>query len=143
MTAPQINGSRVLVGGLAAGLVMNVIDAVTNGMLLGAQWQREVVALNPDLMRLAAATSTTGWIIVDFLLGLLLVWLYAAIRPRFGAGPLTAVLAALVVWLIAHAVYASYVFMGLFSASLITASSLGGAVATLAGGLLGARLYRE
>ena len=31
-------------------------------------------------------------------MGLLLVWLYAAIRPRFGPGPRTATYAALVVW---------------------------------------------
>jgi len=33
----QLNSSRVVVGGLAAGLVMNIIDATTNGFLLGAR----------------------------------------------------------------------------------------------------------
>jgi hypothetical protein len=139
---PQLNASRVVVGGLAAGLVMNIIDALTNGVLLGARWKVETDALNPGLMA-KAGTGTLGWVIVDFILGILTVWVYAAIRPRFGPGPRTAVTAALVIWLAAHVAYASYAFMGYYSWSLIGASSVGGLVAALAGGYVGARLYRE
>ena len=139
---PQLNTSRVVVGGLAAGLVMNIIDALTNGVLLGARWKVETDALNPGLMA-KAGTGTLGWVIVDFILGILTVWVYAAIRPRFGPGPRTAVTAALVIWLAAHVAYASYAFMGYYSWSLIGASSVGGLVAALAGGYVGARLYRE
>src|SRR2546422_4874519 len=38
------------------------------------------------------------FVIVDFLFGIFLIWLYAAIRPRFGAGPRTAVLAGFAIW---------------------------------------------
>ena len=138
-----INTGRVVLGGLAAGLVMNVVDGITNGMVLGHQWQAEANALNPDLMTKAASTSTAGWITVDFLCGILLVWLYAAVRPRFGPGPRTALLTGFVLWVITHLIYSSYVFMGLFSASLIGASTLGGLIAFLAAGYLGGMLYRE
>jgi len=139
---PQLNASRVVVGGLAAGLVMNIIDATTNGFLLGARWKAETDALNPGLAA-KAASGTMGWVIVDFILGILTVWAYAAIRPRFGPGPRTALTAALVIWLAAHVAYASYAFMGYYSWSLICASSAGGLVAALAGGYIGARLYTE
>ena len=139
---PQLNASRVVVGGLAAGLVMNIIDALTNGVLLGARWKVESDALNPALMA-KAATGTLGWVIVDFIAGILTVWVYAAIRPRFGPGPRTALTAALVIWLAAHLAYASYAFMGYYSWSLIGSSSVGGLVAALAGGYVGARLYTE
>jgi hypothetical protein len=139
---PQLNASRVVVGGLAAGLVMNIIDATTNGFLLGARWKAETDALNPGLSA-KAASGTMGWVIVDFILGILTVWVYAAIRSRFGPGPRTALTAALVVWLAAHVAYASYAFMGYYSWSLIGASSVGGLVAALAGGYVGARLYTE
>lgn len=138
----QLNSSRVIMGGLAAGLIMNIIDATTNGFLLGARWKVETEALNPGLMA-KAASGTLGWVIVDFILGVVLVWTYAAIRPRFGAGPSTAFKAAFVVWLAAHAAYASYAFMGYYSWSLVGASSLGGLVAALAGGYVGALLYKE
>lgn len=58
---PQVNSSRVIVGGLAAGLVMNIIDATTNGFLLGAQWKAETDALNPGLMA-KAGSGTLGWV---------------------------------------------------------------------------------
>jgi hypothetical protein len=138
----QLNSSRVIVGGLAAGLVMNIIDATTNGFLLGAQWKAETEALNPGLL-VKAESGTLGWVVVDFILGILTVWVYAAIRPRLGPGPRTALTAALVVWLAAHVAYASYAFMGYYSWSIIIASSVGGLVAALAGGYVGARLYRE
>ena len=69
---PQLNASRVVVGGLAAGLVMNIIDATTNGFLLGARWKAETDALNPGLLA-KAASGTMGWVIVDFILGILTV----------------------------------------------------------------------
>ena len=138
----QLNSSRVIVGGLAAGLVMNAIDATTNGFLLGTRWMVETEALNPGLLA-KASSGTMGWVVVDFILGILTVWVYAAIRPRLGPGPRTAFTAASVIWLAAHAAYASYAFMGYYSWSLVGASSLGGLVASLAGGYVGARLYRE
>src|SRR2546422_11534071 len=48
------------------------------------------------------------WVFVvwDFVMGIGLVWLYAAIRPRFGAGVKTAVIAGLGLWF----------FIGLMSA---------------------------
>ena len=139
---PQLNSSRVIVGGLAAGLVMNVIDATTNGFLLGARWKAETEALNPGLLA-KAASGTLGWVVVDFILGILTVWVYAAARPRLGPGPRTALTAAFVTWLAAHVAYASYAFMGYYSWSLVGASSVGGLVAALAGGYVGARLYTE
>ena len=54
----------------------------------------ETDALNPDARRRGQA-SCTRVVIVDFILGILTVWVYAAIRPRFGPGPRTALTAAL------------------------------------------------
>jgi hypothetical protein len=140
---PQLNAPRVIAGGLAAGLVMNVIDALTNGMLLGERWRVETDALNPGLSAKMGMSGTLGWVIVDFLLGILTVWVYAAVRPRLGPGPRTAFTAAIIIWLAVHAAYASYAFLGLYPWPLILASSVGGLVAALAGGYVGARFYRE
>jgi len=141
----KINLGRVVSGGLLAGLVMNVVDAVTNGALLGAQWQAGGQALSPTLMATPGleTMSMAGWVIVDFLTGIALVWLYAAIRPRFGPGPRTALVAAFAIWFVGHLYFASYVFNGLYSAQVVTASSAGALVGALAGGLAGGWLYRE
>ena len=39
-------------------------------------------------------------IVIDFLIGIFIIWLYAAIRPRYGAGPETAIITGLAVWFI-------------------------------------------
>jgi hypothetical protein len=52
-------------------------------------------------------------------------------------------LAGVMVWLIAHVMFGSNVFMGLFSMNLIIMASLGGLVASIGGALAGGALYRE
>jgi len=45
--------------------------------------------------------SPALFIVLDFLYGISLVYLYAAIRPRYGPGPKTAIWAGLIMWVIA------------------------------------------
>src|SRR5258708_38369514 len=95
-----INRSRVVLGGLAAGLIMTVIGGVVNGMLLGPKMNAEMDAASPGLSAKMATGATIGVnVVTQFVIGILLVWLYAAIRPRFGPVPRTAVLAAMVPWI--------------------------------------------
>jgi drug/metabolite transporter (DMT)-like permease len=44
--------------------------------------------------------ATVLMVVLTFLMGILLIWLYAAIRPRYGAGPGTAALAGVAVGLL-------------------------------------------
>ena len=101
-------------------------------------------ALNTRLMDPATATtSMIGWITTDFLLGLSIVWAYAAMRPRFGPGAGTAAKAALLVWAVSHIAYGSFAFLDLFPANLVALVTAGGLVAALAGGYAGCSIYRE
>jgi hypothetical protein len=138
-----INMGRVIGGGLVAGLVMNVIDGVTNGAILGARWELETKRLGIDMASGAQSQSLVGWLAFDFLCGITLVWLYAAIRPRYGAGAKTAVCAGLAIWWITHLAFAAWWFTGLYSFGVIAATTLGGLVAAVAGALAGCALYRE
>lgn len=139
-----INTGRVIGGGLLAGAVMNFIDFFVNGFWLAQQWMDEATALNARLAAPEAATpSMIGWIVTDFLLGIFIVWSYAAMRPRFGPGAGTAVKAALLVWAISHLAYASFAFLGMYSLNLIALMSFGGLVAALAGGYAGCSVYKE
>jgi hypothetical protein len=63
----------VLKGGLAAALIMNV-----------SQYALWVIGVN-------TATSVAALVLKTTALGVATVWLYAAIRPRFGPGPKTAI----------------------------------------------------
>jgi hypothetical protein len=78
-----------------------------------------------------------------FLCGIVLVWLYASIRPRYGPGPKTAVIAGLTIWLITRLAFAAWWFTGLYSFGVVAASAVGGLVAAVAGGLAGCALYKE
>ena len=138
-----INVGRVVGGGLVAGLVMNVIDAVTNGAILGARWAEETKRLGIDMSGPAQTQSLTGWVTFDFLCGIVLVWLYASIRPRYGVGPKTAVIAGLALWLITHLAFSAWAFTGLYSFGIVAATTLGGLVAAVAGALAGCAVYKE
>ena len=87
----KINWIRVLIGGLVAGVVINVLRFAFWALLghpgLGAKLEAVGHALKET------ADTMVLWVMLYFLLGILLVWLYAAIRPRYGAGPGTAVVA--------------------------------------------------
>lgn len=112
-----MNMGRVVVGGIAAGLVINVVEGVMNFAVLGD--------FMTDLYeRMGAAPpgggAIAGYVMLAFLLGFLLAWLYAAIRPRFGAGPGTAVLAGVAVWVGASVVpVVGWYLMGVLAPGLL------------------------
>ena len=138
-----INLGRVIGGGLVAGLVMNVVDGVTNGAILGARWEAESKRLNVDISPAAQSQALMGWLTYDFLCGIVLVWLYASVRPRYGPGPKTAVIAGVALWLTTHLAFSAWVFTGLYSVGVVAASTAGGLVAAVAGALAGCALYKE
>jgi hypothetical protein len=138
---PGINVGRVIGGGLLAGVVMNVVDGVANGAILGGRWAEESKRLGIDMS--SQSLSLPGWVTFDFLCGIALVWLYASIRPRYGPGPKTAVIAGLAVWLITHLAFAAWWFTGLYSLGLVAASTVGALVAAVGGGLAGCAVYKE
>jgi len=90
--AVNINRRKLLVGGLAAGLVLNVIDFLSNAVILASRMQADANAFKPglgDQMANMGGEQIAVYVFFDFVVGFLLVWTYAAIRPRFGPGPLT------------------------------------------------------
>jgi hypothetical protein len=136
----RINVKNVIVGGLVAGLVLNIIDFLVYGMWLA-----------PDM---AAAMQAAGrppidnliplFVVLDFIFGIVLVHLYAAIRPRFGAGPGTAVKAGLYVWVIAGLLHAlSEAPMGLLPQRLYVVGTLVALITFPLAAGAGAKFYRE
>ena len=139
-----INTGRVIGGGLLAGAIMNFVDFLVNGVWLSQRWMDEATNLSARVADPAnATTSMIGWIVTDFLFGILIVWSYAAMRPRFGPGAGTAVKASLLVWGISHIAYASFVFLDMYSLGLVGIVTVGGLVAALAGGYAGCAIYKE
>ena len=139
-----INASKVLVGGLVAGVVANVIGYLAFGMMLGPRMQAEAVAVAPTLEgRGMDGTSMAIQVIAQFIVGILLVWLYAAIRPRFGPGAKTAVIAALVVWVCGFIFHLDWLLMGLMSQTTYAMAGVAALVQLVPSAYVGGMLYSE
>jgi hypothetical protein len=91
----RINVGRVFLGGLLAGLVAAIGDGILNQVVLKTQWEMAMSSLH---LPQPSGGAIAYFIIANFLGGLLALWLYAAVRPRLGPGPKTAVIAGLFVW---------------------------------------------
>ena len=138
-----INYGRVLLGGLAAGVVANACDAFTGMVLMADDMQRMAQRLSLDPNVINAPSVAVTWIVVDFLYATLIVWTYAAIRPRFGPGPKTAALAALVICLAVTVVLSGFVAMGIFTQDLYLKSAAFSLVTAVLAGLTGGYVYKE
>jgi uncharacterized membrane protein len=138
----KINCTRVILGGLLAGLIVNVCEYIVNSLILGSQWAAAMKALNksPD-MGIGPAAAFWLW---GFLIGIYALGLYAAIRPRFGPGPRTAVMAGIGVWAPASLfAMIAPAALHLFRYRLIAIGVVLGLVEMVAGTVVGAWLYKE
>ena len=137
----KINLGRVIAGGLLAGLIINIGEIILNVGIIGKDWDEALKALNRPPM---GNESATFFILLCFGLGLLMIWLYAAIRARFGPGPMTAIGAGFVTWALAY-LYptAGMLPMNLFPRSLIFSGTLWGLFELPLAALAGAWLYKE
>jgi hypothetical protein len=94
--AGKINWSRVVAGGLLAGLIIDILEVSVNHFVIGPRFAQEMQALGKAME--PTPDKAVFFLSLGFMLGLMSIWLYAAIRPRFGPGPKTAIYAALAVW---------------------------------------------
>jgi hypothetical protein len=136
-----INGGRVIMGGLAAGLVINISEMILNLWALGQPMAEAMKAHNlPEF----SGGSIALFMVLGFVQGIVTVWLYAAARPRLGPGPKTALLIALAIWFLAY-LFPGIVFdaMGLFSNGITAISVIWGLAEIALASLAGAWLYRE
>ena len=139
-----INTQKVVVGGIVAGVVMTVIGFISNMFILGARMKAESDAFKPglaDQMMQGPAVITN--IVMNLILGILLVWTYAAIRPRFGPGLKTAMYVAFLFWILAGIFYSGYMHMGMMSAGLWWSFAFVGLVNFLLSAWAGAKFYTE
>lgn len=137
----KINFTRLVIGGLAAGLVVNLGEFILNGIILADDLEalRSGMGLGPP-----RTVDLVAGLFIIFGYGLGLNWVYVAIRPRFGPGPKTAVIAGLTFWFFAHFLFLTSVLAnGMFTVRLTVISILWGVFEGPLAGLVGASLYRE
>jgi hypothetical protein len=138
----RVNGGKLVAGGILAGVVMNICYYVSNNFILATDWEHIARIRNVDVADMSSTSSLVTYVVVAMLLGLLVVWTYAAIRPRLGQGPGTAVVAGFMVF------FAQALLMASYAVSFLTWDVLirGGVlmlVSALAGALAGGWVYAE
>jgi len=138
----NINVGRLILGGIVAVIVGDILDIPVDGLWLGNTWNNQLAAL----LKPALSTNQIIWFdVMGIVVGLVAIWIYVGIRPRFGAGVKTAIYAGLAAWILACLV-PNVSFMcisGLFSRHLALYTTLGGLIEYIVGAIAGAALYKE
>ncbi len=136
----RINGKRVVLGGIVAALIVNAGEFLL-GLLLKKDYEAAIRALG---IRMEADVATLLPIVWSFVVGILAIWLYAAIRPRYGPGPRTAVRAGLALWAFSTVTFSvAMASLRIFPARLMAIATAWSLVEVIVAVLAGASLYRE
>jgi hypothetical protein len=136
-----MNTGRILLGGIVAGIVFNALDFVMQTYVFAEESRDMIQRLNLDPA--VAEASAPTWIVVNFAMSLLMVFVYAAIRPRFGAGPKTAIVASITIWAAATAVLSGFAAIGIFTPPAFMKHAAVYLVTSTIAGLAGASVYKE
>jgi hypothetical protein len=138
----RMNWSRLILGGLIAGVIIDVFEYVTNGMILADQWAKAMKAIGkPEDLSGLQIVALNIW---GLAMGVLALWLYAAIRPRFGAGLKTAICAGVVAWALGYVMGSAGDFITpVLPRHLLAISIAVGLVEMIVATLAGAYFYRE
>jgi hypothetical protein len=138
----KINVGRLILGGIVAGVAIDILDYFVDGVWLAQRWADGMALLGkPGFSQIQIILFN----VIGLLTGIVAIWVYAAIRPRFGAGIKTAIIAGLAVWLLTT-VFPNLAFMHvahLFSNHLALYTTLGGLVEAVFGTIVGASVYKE
>lgn len=137
----KINYGRVILGGIVAGIIFILLDSLSNVVLLGQQWIDDAKLHNRPTS--FSGPVTFGLILIEIVGGMVSIWIYAAIRPRFGPGVRTAIYTGLLQWAIFILVNTASTLQGIFGPRVSLYSNLLGLVSILLGTIAGARLYKE
>ncbi|MGQ0537338.1 MAG: hypothetical protein ACT4R6_00195 [Gemmatimonadaceae bacterium] len=136
-----INTNRWLLGGIAAGVLLWLLEGAASQLYM-EDMQTALAARNISLQMTAGVWIWS--VVVSLMLGLALVFLYAAARPRFGPGPRTAAIVAFALWVGGYVPsLIGYNMIGLYPNNLLVLWAVVGLVQLIVAGIVGAWLYRE
>jgi len=136
-----IRVGRWLAGGTVAGVLIWICEGFASGLYSEAM-QRELAA--HGLFVEEDATAIALSVLVSLIVGLTLIFFYAACRPRFGPGPSTAIRVAVALWIGGYLLsLLGYQMLGLFPTSMLALWGVVGLGEMIVAALVGAWIYRE
>lgn len=138
----KINWGRVILCGLLTGFVWGVLYAIALPLV-----GRDFIAALPSGFSghfPGASTSMRGIVMIGpSVLGISTMWLYAAIRPRYGPGPKTAAVAGFALWLFGSWVDVFWAALGAVPPGVLVGPVAASLPITLMAAVLGAWAYKE
>ena len=138
----KMNVPKIILGGVVAGILCFIGDGVVHGVLLKERWAQ--IMANLGRTSTEEPSHMVYYAVYDLAKALIGVWLYAAIRPRFGPGPRTAVVAAIVTWaLVIPIALLGLIPSGFFGRRFALLWSIDGLVVMVIAIVIGAWFYRE
>lgn len=138
----KINWSRVFLGGLLAGVVLNIFDFLFFNVFMVKQEEAALHMLGRSMDN--SARALVVWIVLDFIIGITLIWVYAAARPRLGAGAGAAIKVGFAAWIFAGLMLSVSMWnLHLMPAGMMLASAIWMLVGIVVAALCGAWLYKE
>ena len=139
----KINAGRLIAGGIVAGILVNISESILNAVVLRNQWAAIMHALGKPMTAMGSRAMVV-WIACCFARGLLCVWLYCGIRPRFGPGAATAAKAGFVAWLLAGLLASAGMWnLGIVTLKVLVVASIWTLGEFVLVTIVGASVYRE
>jgi heme/copper-type cytochrome/quinol oxidase subunit 2 len=139
-----MNSTRIVIGGVLAGIVLFIIAGITNGVILGNDWDAWLKAMGPLNHAPSQAVATLLWLIVTILVGVTGMWIYAAARSKLKPGPATAAKVGVVVWICTFfAPEIGNIALGAYPEKTIVVGAIAGLVGSVLAMLAGAWVYRD
>ena len=140
----KINLGAVLRGGAIAALTFVIVEFVLEGVvgLFGLNEADLLLEAFPDIV-IGGAIYQVANVIYLFVFFFFAIWVYAAIRPRFGAGPKTALIASLGLWFMYFLIVMNFARQGLFPLNVAVVSLAFNLIEIPLAVLVGARVYSE
>jgi hypothetical protein len=138
----RMNLGRVLLGGIVAGIVIDLWEGVMRGVIFQSRGAELMALLGKSAD--VSPKQLIAFNVWGIVVGILTIWLYAAIRPRLGPGPKTAVIAGLFAWLLVFAFgVMPIVFTHILPVDFAMITVSAEAVMMIIAGLAGGALYKE
>jgi hypothetical protein len=136
----KINYGRVVLGGIVAGVIVNIGEVIA-GLIFADQYEAAMASLG---LSAPSGSVMAVFTVTGFIWAILGIWLYAAIRPRYGAGPKTAMCAGSAVWFFSYLwpMFMDFM-MGMLPVNLVVMGAIWGLIELNIAFVAGAFFYKE
>ncbi len=140
----QINLVRLILGGLVSGIIIYVIEAITNAVILGKDWQMWGTVAKTVFPMPSESVSLIHWALQALVAGIGGTFIYAGIRTWAGANLRAAWISGLIIWAVGWlGMSFDKMAMGIEPAKMVHYNVLAALLACLLGQVAASFIYKD